>query len=127
MSSLTRTAPRLPRGAVLRDLATGIAAGTAVGVPVAVLFGALGFPYWAETVAGFCLVLGCLLPVAVLFRLTLHAVNRWIDAGMRDLDPDRRPLDVGLTRWPVVVSTAFLVAWLWSVLASGLLSGDWSP
>lgn len=125
--SLLRRSPRLPPTAYLQDLARAVALGTALGVPAGVLLGALEFPYWARTVTSFAFVLGFFLVPVSLIRLALHGCNAFLDRGYRDLDPSVRVMDVGITRWPVVITGGLLVCWLWLVVASGVSTGDWTP
>ena len=123
---VTRRAPRRPRTALLTDLLRGVVPGTVLGVPLAVVAGSQGFPDWAETLSVLLFSFGFLVVPALLFRAGLHLLNWYADRGGVDLDPDRRSIDVCVSRWPIAVPTVLVVAWLWLLLAHGLSTGTWT-
>ena len=120
--------PPPPRGDVLRELRVAALAGTALGLPLALLFALARFPGWADDVASFQLVLGLFLPIVLVFRGLMHALNWLVGRGSRRTGaPARDYLDIPLTRWPIRVTGAIATSYLWSALLSLVVTGDPTP
>lgn len=118
----------IERGAVspVRDIARAFVAGAVLALPVAALLVLLDFPDGGTTLASFAQIFAFFLPLGLVFRLLLHGLYAYVNAG-RSTDPGPRWPVLVYSRPPIAFGAFWLAFYLVLVVASGLSQGDWSP